>query len=75
MDNSNANKSKTEYVAVCCTPSAWWAAFWGIVLISLGGLSLLGTVIPLQHVGRYILPAILILWGGAILLNLRQKRA
>ncbi len=76
MNTTDVNKTNQEVVAMCCccAPSRVWAAFWGIVLISLGGLSLVNTVIPLQNVGRYILPAFLILWGGFILFNLRRTR-
>lgn len=75
MDTPNSNDTKIKVVSVCCAPSAGWAAFWGILLITLGGLGLLSTVVPLQSIGRYILPALLVLWGGTILFNLRQARS
>ncbi len=73
MDTSNEIKNK--YIAVCCVPSAGWAVFCGVLLITLGGLALLGAFIPLAHIGSYILPALLIIWGGAILVNLRLSRS
>jgi hypothetical protein len=33
---------------------------------------LLSAIVPLEHIGRYILPAFLVLWGGYILFSLRQ---
>ncbi len=75
MDTQNNNETKVQYVPVCCAPGSGWAAFWVILLILLGGLGLLSTFVPAQHLGRYILPAFLLLWGGYLLLNLRQVRA
>ena len=75
MDNPNVNDSKTVYVYGCCAPGTGQAVFWGIVLILLGGLGLISAFAPLQHLGRYILPAFLVLWGIDILFSRRTRSA
>ena len=77
MNTQNTHEDKGSYVAVCCGPcSGWRAAFWGIVLVALGGLGLLSLFVPLPpSLGRYIFPVLLVLWGGFILFNWRRTRA
>ena len=71
MNTENTNQNQSTQV--CCGASAgWWAAFWGIVLVALGGLGLLSNFVPFQHFGGYILPAFLLLWGAFILINTRR---
>ena len=75
MNTQNINEDKVRYVAACCGPNgAWRSAFWGSVLILLGGLGLLSTFVPLQNVGRSVLPALLVLWGGFILFRRGRVR-
>ena len=76
MNNQNTREEKASYVAVCCGLCAGWrAAFWGIVLVGLGGLGLVSLFVPLSpSLGRYILPVLLVLWGGLLLLNWRRTR-
>lgn len=71
MNTENTNlKPSTQ---VCCGASAGWhAAFWGVALVALGGLGLLSNFVPLQHLGGYILPAFLMLWGAFIMINARR---
>ncbi len=75
MDTRNENGNKVQYVGVCCGSSIWSAAFWGILLVILGGLGLLSNVLPFQQLARYIVPGFFVLWGGYILLRLRQFRS
>lgn len=70
MNTQNSGENNVKYIAVCCVPNA----FWGILLVLLGGIGLIGAFIPLQHIGQYVLPAFLVLWGGYLLVNLRQAR-
>ncbi len=64
------NTTKNQSAQVCCgTTSGWRSAFWGIILVILGGLGLLSNLVPIQHLGGYILPALLVLWGGFILIK------
>jgi len=67
MNTKSENETKMQFVAVCCAPSTGWKAFWGIFLVLLGALGLLSTFMPLQHLGHYLLPAFLLLWGGYLL--------
>ena len=72
MNSENTNQK--PYSRTCCGASTGrWTAFWGILLVILGGLGLLSNFFPLQHLGGYILPAFLLLWGAFILFNLRQS--
>ncbi len=73
MNTQNTNKTVIQPVMVCCAHSTSRAIFWGIVLIVLGGLGFLNTLVPLRHLGSYVLPALLVLWGGFILFNIRQQ--
>jgi predicted MFS family arabinose efflux permease len=69
MNTENTNQP----TQVCCGASAGWrAAFWGVVLVALGSLGLLSNLVPLQHLGGTILPALLMLWGAFILINTRR---
>ncbi len=72
MDNQNVNTNRS-YLPACC--GAGQAAFWGILLVLLGGFGLLSTVFPLQHLWQYVLPAFLLIWGGYLLVSLRLNRA
>ena len=67
MNTNSEDETKVKYVAVCCPPGTSWTAFWGIFLVLLGALGLLTSFMPLQQLGRYILPAFLLLWGGYLL--------
>jgi hypothetical protein len=73
MNTSNASETKTKYVCMCCAPGAGQAVFWGILLVLLGGLGLLSAFMPLVHVGDYVLPAFLVVWGAYILFSLRRS--
>ncbi len=74
MNTQDKNETNVQYLAVCCCgPNTRRAIFWGIVLILLGGLGLLSTFVPLQHLGKYILPAFLLLWGSYILWDRRRE--
>jgi len=75
MDNPNSNDRNTVYIYGCCAPGTGRAVFWGIALVLLGGLGLLSAFVPFQHLGRYILPAFLLLWGGYILFSRRARRS
>ena len=69
MNTENSAESRNQVVPVCCGPiSNRRALFWGGILIVLGAALLLDLLLPLQHFGRFILPAFLMLWGAAILL-------
>ncbi len=77
MNTETSREDKASYVAVCCGPCApWQAVYWGIVLIGLGGLGLASAIVPLPlALGRFILPALLVLWGSFQLLSARRTRA
>ncbi len=77
MNTQNSREDKVPSVAVCCGPCAsWGAVMWGIVLIGLGGLGLVSLFVPLPPtLGRLIWPALLVLWGGLILLNRLRTRS
>jgi hypothetical protein len=73
MNTHPVNPANPQSGAVCCGPlSARRAAFWGSVLLLLGGLGLLSVLFPAQPLGRFILPAFLLLWGGGLLLGTRR---
>ncbi len=75
MNNDNSIPSKGNISGVCCAPfSARRTVFWGAALVLLGALGLLSIVFPLQPLGRVILPAFLLLWGGALLLGARKAQ-
>lgn len=75
MNTEKDLENKMQVVAVCCGACRGWrAAYWGIVLVLLGGLGLLSAFVPLQDLGRIIFPALLVLWGGYILLGIRRAR-
>ncbi len=68
------NSTKNQAAQACCRASApGRSAFWGILLVILGGLGLLSNLVPLHNIGGYILPALLMLWGGFILFNSRRS--
>lgn len=67
MNTKSEDETKVQYVAVCCPPCTSRMAFWGIFLVLLGASGLLSALMPLQQLGRYILPAFLLLWGGYLL--------
>ena len=71
MDSQDRSESKAQYVAVCCCPGAGRATFWGILLVLFGALGLLSIVLPSVNLGRYLLPAFLILWGTYLLFGRR----
>ncbi len=77
MNTETHREDKPAYVAVCCgLCTGWQAVFWGLVLVGLGGLGVLSAFVPLPiSLGRYILPALLVLWGAFVLLNARRNRA
>ncbi len=62
-------------VAICCgLCTGWQAVCWGIVLILLGALGVLGAFVPLPvSLGRFILPALLVLWGSFLVFNARRR--
>ncbi len=77
MNTGTSREDKVTYVATCCGPCVpWQAVFWGIVLIGLGGLGLASVIVPIPlAIGRLILPALLVLWGGFCLFSARRTRA
>ena len=77
MNTQNSSENKVPYAMVCCGPCAsWQTVMWGIVLIGLGGLGLVSLFVPLPPtLGRFILPALLVLWGSLTLLNRRRTRS
>ncbi len=77
MNTGTSREDKVTYVATCCGPcTPWQAVFWGIVLVGLGGLGLVSAFVPIPiALGRYILPALLVLWGAFCLLSARRTRA
>ncbi len=77
MNTETSRENKASYVAGCCGVCApWQAVLWGIVLIGLGGLGLASVFVPIPlALGRLILPALLVLWGGFCLFNARRTRA
>ncbi len=75
MNSDNSIPSKGNISGVCCAPfSARRTVFWGAVLVILGALGLLSVLFPSQQLGRVILPAILLLWGGMLLLGACKTR-
>ncbi len=75
MNSDNFLPSKGNISGVCCAPfSARRTVFWGAALVLLGALGLLSILYPVLPVGRVILPAFLLLWGGALLLGARKAQ-
>ena len=76
MNTETHREDTVTTIAACCGACApWQAVFWGLVLVGLGGLGVLSAFVPLPlSLGRYILPALLVLWGAFLLLNARRAR-
>ncbi len=72
--NTQSFDEKKVQIVCCCPTTIGGLVFWGAILVSLGVLGLLSTVLPLQHLGQYVWPTILLLWGGYILFGLRRAR-
>ncbi len=75
MNTQKTDENNVKVIAVCCGTGARWMAFWGIILVLLGGLGLLSAFTPIQPIARYILPGFLVVWGAYLLLTLFQARA
>ncbi len=73
MNTENANTRQAEYFCCCARPRLR-ALFWGSALLLLGSLGVLGNLVPLQGVGKYVLPAFLALWGAILLWNALRSR-
>jgi len=70
---NNTDMKETKVVLTCCgIDSGKWMMFWGILLILLGALGLLSTLWPTQHLGQFLLPGFLLLWGGMLLFSPRR---
>jgi hypothetical protein len=73
MNNANSNETKAQHIVACCAPiSGRRAIFWGGVLVLLGAFGLLSIWMPAQQLGRFVLPAFFLLWGGALLVGARK---
>ncbi len=75
MNNQFENENKKQIIAVCCAPGSGWILFWGILLVLFGILGLLSILLPAAHIGRYILPGLLLVWGTYLLLVARRSQA
>ncbi len=73
VENTNANWGQTAYFC-CGIGPRLRSLFWGSALLLLGSLGALGNFVPLQGVGKYILPAFLALWGVFLLGNALRSR-
>ncbi len=62
MIDNRSEPSETRDGVACCGRQG--QLFWGVVLLLFGGILLLGTHVSLIGLGKYLLPAFLILWGG-----------
>jgi hypothetical protein len=75
MHTENADDNQVRWVYACCGASPRLRSrFWGSMLLLLGGLGVLSSVMPLQGIGKYVLPAFLALWGVFILWNVLRSR-
>lgn len=74
MNTQKTDENNIKVIAVCCANGARWIAFWGIILVLLGGLGLLSAFTPIQQIARFIFPAFLVLWGAYLLFALFQAR-
>lgn len=58
------------YVGSCCWPFAdrGGALFWGVGLVALGGIWLVANTIGLENWGEWVVPALFVAWGAAMLI-------
>ncbi|MGB7538755.1 MAG: hypothetical protein WBM17_09465 [Anaerolineales bacterium] len=75
MNSHNSIPNRENNSGICCAAfSTRRAVFWGSVLVLLGVLGLLSVLSPSLQLGRVVLPAFLLLWGGVLLFGARNAQ-
>jgi hypothetical protein len=64
------------YVGGCCWPLSdrGGALFWGVGLVGLGVIWLVANTIGLENWGEWVVPALFVAWGGAMLIGVASER-
>lgn len=65
-----------HYISNCCWPfsDGGGALFWGAALLVLGGTWLAANTFGLENWGEWLVPALFVAWGAAILVGAASNR-
>jgi fatty acid desaturase len=66
-----------EQLVSCCEPFGHRASgvFWGTALVVIGGVWLVASAFGLQNWGEWLVPALFLVWGVALLTGGTHQRA